>query len=273
MTIVMSQNIESRDENSPFNSRITIAERRQRFEVLAKLQDIDGGMSVKKPPKMAPKKVTGPKTDVTIGKELTDEKSDALAPASAVNANSNLSQSPSKADDVTSEHNKDSVEEKRENELHPKDHSSTVEHSSEEDVAKQPGSDGTALDTVSIASVGSIRRKNHLTSVSSTNADNTNEDDASDDDASNLQALRQSVNFANRWCEGVDSTRSRLEEQAQRLSKRFTHLHYGKGLDGAKSQELTVVVESPASPSPSMGKFLQLSWVFLFIIIFIIYLD
>lgn len=248
-SVVMSQNVvDVRDDTSPFNSRITIAERRHKFEVLA-------GNSVKKPPKMLPKKATLlPKNDHATGKESMDEKPDSLAPC-AVNANSNPSQS-STADDLNSQRNNGATEEKGENEL----------EQSDEDIAKQPASvatessgakenDLTALDTISIASVGSIRRKNLPTSLSSTNADNTNEDDASDDDASNLMALRQSVNFAHRWCEGVDSTRSRLEEQAQRLSKRFTHLHHGKGLDIGKGLELGVVAESPASPSPSSGGF------------------
>lgn len=287
-SVVMSQNIiDVRDETSPFNSRITIAERRHKFEVLAKLQDFDGGNSVKKPPKMLPKKATLlPKNDHATGKESADEKPDSLTPC-AVNASSNPSQSNT-ADDLNSQCKNGATEEKGENEPDAKDHSSTVEQSGE-DIAKQPASvatkssgaqenDSTALDTVSIASVGSIRRKNLPTSVSSTNADNTNEDDASDDDASNLMALRQSVNFAHRWCEGVDSTRSRLEEQAQRLSKRFTHLHHGKGLDVGKSLELGVLVESPASPSPSSGGFsavvfgclLNIIYLFIFYIHFIL---
>lgn len=98
----------------------------------------------------------------------------------------------------------------------------------------------------------SIRRKNRATSNESTSTANT-EDDNSDDEVSNLLALRQSVTFANKWCEGVDSSRSRLEEQAQRLSRRFTQIAHAKNSDISKILELDAVAEMPTSPTPSFG--------------------
>lgn len=258
---------EGKSSLSASNLRATIAERRLLFEDLSRNPDVDGGggASIKKKPKTFVKKSSGPKGS-SIPEENTAEDrtekdvsvsvsrpSDANQRCEITNSNENIccENGAGATHDATTTGvalsvngvNVDSTSANQE---------MANDSSCSEVFATAKDSDD-SMEKTSLSS--SIRRKNRAPSNESTSTGNT-EDDNSDDEASNLLALRQSVTFANKWCEGVDSSRSRLEEQAQRLSRRFTQTAYAKNADISKMLELDAVAEVPNSPTPSFGQYI-----------------
>lgn len=257
---------EGKSQLSASKLRATIAERRLLFEDLSRNPDVDGGgvASIKKKPKTFAKKSSVPKGNSILEENTADDRTEkdvsvsrpsdaSVSPANQrceiMNSNENISCEngavaihDATAVGVALSVNGVDVDGTTANQEMANDSSCS------EVFATSKDSDDCSTEKSSPSS--SIRRKNRAPSNESTSTANT-EDDNSDDEVSNLLALRQSVTFANKWCEGVDSSRSRLEEQAQRLSRRFTQIAHGKNADISKILELEAVAEMPASPTPS----------------------
>ena len=86
--------------------------------------------------------------------------------------------------------------------------------------------------------------------LSSTTESVTGEDSGSDDESFNLFVIRQSISRASAYCTDVDASRKHLEQQAQRLSTRFSRClgdsPQRMSIDALKNhKKLDVLMESP----------------------------